>query len=65
MSKIKTHKSVSKRVKITKTGKLKKMKAGHGHFNSGEPGKVTRQKRRGSLLSNVHLKNIKNSLPNS
>lgn len=44
--KLKTHKAVSKRFKITKTGKVLKRAAGQDHFNSRDPGKITRKKRR-------------------
>jgi large subunit ribosomal protein L35 len=42
---MKTHKAMSKRVRITRTGKVLKRKAGQGHFNSRESGNVTRNKR--------------------
>lgn len=45
MSKIKTHKATVKRYRKTAGGKLKKVKAGQGHFNSRESGKTTRKKR--------------------
>lgn len=41
----KTYKALSKRVKITKNGKVIKRKAGQDHFNTRETGKVTRNKR--------------------
>jgi len=59
--KLKTHKATSKRFKLTKTGKLKKRTAGQDHFNSREPGKVTRNKRRDKKISNkTEEKTIKN-----
>lgn len=42
---MKTNKALAKRVRITKTGKMIKRKAGQDHFNSRESGKVTRNKR--------------------
>lgn len=42
----KTYKTLSKRVKVTKNGKILKRKAGQDHFNTRESGKVTRNKRR-------------------
>ncbi|MEK7632518.1 MAG: 50S ribosomal protein L35 [Patescibacteria group bacterium] len=42
---MKTHKAMSKRVRITRTGKVIKRKAGQGHFNSRESGNTTRNKR--------------------
>jgi len=43
---MKTHKTISKRVRVTKTGKLMKMHGGQNHFNSRDAGKITRKKRR-------------------
>ena len=65
MPKAKTHKSIAKRIKLTKSGKMKKVKSGQGHFNARESSKVTRAKRRDNSLSDVHKKNIKNLLPYS
>ncbi len=47
----KTHKAVSKRFTITKTGKVLKRRAGQDHFNSRDPGKITRKKRRDQSLA--------------
>lgn len=33
---MKTNKSVAKRIKVTKNGKIVGRKAGHGHFNAKE-----------------------------
>ncbi|MBT4277416.1 50S ribosomal protein L35 [Candidatus Falkowbacteria bacterium] len=58
--KLKTHKSTSKRFKLTKTGKIKKRTAGQDHFNSREPSKVTRNKRRDKAITNKkEIKTIK------
>lgn len=59
MGKLKTHKSVSKRFKVTKKGKVLKRKAGQDHFNSRESSKTTRKKRRDVLMSETLIKNIK------
>ena len=42
MPKLKTRKSIAKRIKITKKGKVLKKKAGQDHFNARESGKVKR-----------------------
>ena len=55
--KLKTHKSTSKRFKVTKNGKVIKRTAGQDHFNGKESGKITRNKRSDKQLSNK--KNIK------
>jgi len=57
--KFKTHKSMSKRISITKGGKMLKRKAGQDHYNSREPGKVTRNKRRDVSLSGSYRKTVK------
>ncbi len=52
MPKMKTHKGASKRLKITRTGKVMHRKAGQDHFNARESGKITKNKRRDESLSN-------------
>lgn len=65
MPKLKTQKSLAKRIKITKTGKILKKKAGQDHFNSRESGKTTRKKRRTTKVSKTNLKPLKKVLPHS
>ncbi len=57
--KLKTHKALAKRIKITKTGKILKRKAGQDHFNARSSGKITRKKRRDVTLDSAHLPAIK------
>jgi ribosomal protein L35 len=59
---MKTHKAISKRFKITRTGKVLKRVAGQDHFNSREPGKVTRNKRRDRQLGGRVGRNIKKAI---
>ncbi len=54
----KTHKAISKRFKITKTGKVLKRHGGQGHFNSRDSGKITRKKRRDQTFLS-HAKAVK------
>lgn len=61
--KLKTQKSVSKRFRITKSGKLFRKTAGQGHFNSRESGNVTRAKRSDAPAHQSDLKSIKQYLP--
>lgn len=70
--KMKTHKSIAKRVKITGAkkggrfggeGKLTRKSAGQGHFNSREPGKVSRNKRRDEQIVSKDAKNIRRLIP--
>lgn len=62
---MKTHKAMQKRVRITRTGKVIKRKAGQGHFNSRESGNVTRNKRTDVALTKTVRKAIKAMLPYS
>ncbi|MCC6639168.1 50S ribosomal protein L35 [Candidatus Falkowbacteria bacterium] len=62
---LKTHQSIAKRVRVTKTGKVIKKKAGQDHFNSRESGNITRKKRRDVQLTKQHAKNIKSYLPHN
>ncbi len=59
MGKLKTVKAVAKRFKITKTGKVKKLKDGQNHFNAKATGKQTRNKRKNLTLSKADAKVIK------
>ncbi|MBI4599133.1 50S ribosomal protein L35 [Candidatus Uhrbacteria bacterium] len=63
MAKCKTHKALAKRVRITKNGKVMKRYCGQNHFNTRDPGKITRKKRRDVELSGAHAKAIKTLLP--
>lgn len=42
---MKTNKSILKRIRVTKSGKLIRRKAGQNHFNAKESRKVQRRKR--------------------
>lgn len=61
--KLKTKKAVSKRFKVTATGKLLHRKGGQGHFNAKESGKKRRQKRGLMLVAQTELKALKRLLP--
>lgn len=54
----KTHKSIVKRYKITRTGKVLKKKAGQGHFNARESGNITRMKRKTTNQAKPFVKTI-------
>jgi len=56
---MKTHKTISKRIKLTKTGKLLRRKGGQNHFNSRESGNVTRSKRRDVAVAPAYAKSLK------
>ena len=61
----KTHKALSKRITVTKGGKLKKRHAGQDHFNTRASGKITRKKRRDNDFSKTHKKAVKELMPYS
>ncbi|MCK4553499.1 50S ribosomal protein L35 [Candidatus Parcubacteria bacterium] len=63
MPKIKTHKATAKRFTITKTKKIKRRKAGQGHFNARESGTITRRKRRDVNAHKSNVKTIKRLIP--
>lgn len=65
MSKLKTHQSIAKRIRITKGKKFKIRAGGQDHFNAHESGKVRRNKRRDINLSKSNIGNIKKLLPYS
>lgn len=48
---MKTNKSYSKRIKVTKTGKLVARKSGQNHFNAKERSATKGPKKRGVQLS--------------
>jgi large subunit ribosomal protein L35 len=63
MPKIKTHKATAKRVKITKTDKIRSRKAGQDHFNARETGKTKRSKRNDITTGMVSKKLLKSLMP--
>lgn len=65
MPKIKTKKTVSKRFKLTKKGKIKKITGGQNHFNARESGKTRRNKRRDTQIAKADHKTIRRSMPYS
>jgi large subunit ribosomal protein L35 len=58
MPKLKTYKTLSKRIRVTKNGKVIRRSKSQDHFNAGETGKAKRNKRRDIKVSKVYLKNI-------
>lgn len=63
MPKLKTRKSVAKKVKVTGKGKLKTRATGQNHHNSRDTGSQTRAKRRDNDVYEAVAKNIKKALP--
>jgi len=58
MPKLKTRKSVSKRFKITGSGKIKRRSTGQNHFNARDEGKSTRAKRKDGIVTPALAKHI-------
>jgi ribosomal protein L35 len=54
-----TIQSIAKRFKVTKTGKVKKMRDSQNHFNAKATGKISRKRRRDLTLSKSDAKVIK------
>lgn len=59
---IKTRKSILKRIKITKSGKILRRPVGQNHFNVKASGKKTLAKRRLKKFSAANLKTIRKLL---
>ena len=62
MPKLKTFKSLAKRVKLTKKGTVMSRAKGQDHFNSRETGKTKRNKRRDQIVPARMVKSIKKYL---
>lgn len=58
----KTRKSITKRFKVTKTGKVMRRAVGTSHYLAKNNGKKTRQKRKWVKMSKVDAKKIKSLL---
>jgi len=59
---MKTRKSISKRFKITKTGKVLRRPTGLDHYRAKKSGKRIRKSRKLVLVSKVEAKKIKKLL---
>ena len=62
MPKIKTHKGLNKRVKVSARGKVKRRKAGLSHLMSGKRGKVKRQLRKAGMAVGADAKRMRQAL---
>ncbi len=63
MPKMKTRKSIAKRVKRTGTGKYTYTKPGRRHLMTGKGGKKKRQMRKDGVLQSCMDQRIKKALP--
>lgn len=65
MAKLKTRKSIAKRIKVTGSKKLTTRHGGQDHFNARQTGKTKRNKRRDNHVSKTLEKSIRRVLPYS
>ena len=63
MPKLKTRKSLAKRIKLTKKGKALRSKAGRRHLLSAKTKKRKRKLKRRALVSTAARKLIKRAMP--
>ncbi len=59
MPKQKTHKGLSKRIKITATGKLRRKRCGGGHLMSGKNAKHRRRVGSSAIMTGATAKTVK------
>ncbi len=62
MPKLKTHKGLKKRIKVTAKGKVIRQKAGKSHLLSGKPGKRRQHLRKKAEVSPAFSKIMKRAL---
>ena len=62
MPKMKTHKGIKSRIRLTATGKLRYKRSFAGHLMSGKSGKRVRQARRPSFLSGAIARTVRQAL---
>ena len=65
MPKMKTNKSVAKKVKITKNKKVIRRATGQNHYNSKENGAEGRAKKKDRRMFSADEKNVVSALPYS
>ncbi len=63
MPKVKTHRGVAKRVKVTATGKVKRARAFHSHLLSSKSPKRKRALAKSQMVHPANAKNIKKLIP--
>ena len=62
MPKLKTHKGTTKRVKVTRTGKVMRENAASHHFLTHHTARTNRAKRTNSVVSGNIAKNVKRAI---
>lgn len=62
MPKNKTHKGLLKRIRVSKTGKVRHRSANHKHLRSGKGGKKLRQLRKDPYMTSADTKRLEKML---
>ncbi|MBC8530638.1 50S ribosomal protein L35 [Gehongia tenuis] len=63
MPKLKTHRGAAKRIRLTKTGKVKRNKAYKSHILNKKSRKRKRDLRKGTYATSADEKNLKQLIP--
>jgi large subunit ribosomal protein L35 len=63
MPKLKTHRGLAKRVKVTGTGKIKRSRAFHSHLLSSKTRKRKRNLSKTVVVHSANEKNVKKLVP--
>ncbi len=63
MPKVKTHRGMAKRVKVTATGKIKRSRAFHSHLLSSKTPKRKRNLSQTVMVHQANEKNLKKLVP--
>jgi len=63
MPKLKTRKSVKKRFKITKSGKVKRTRSGKGHILTKKSRKRKRHLRKAQMVSQTEARTLRKLMP--
>jgi large subunit ribosomal protein L35 len=63
MPKLKTHRGLAKRIKVTGTGKLKRSKAYHSHLLSSKTPKMKRRLSKSDTIHPSDAKKMKSLIP--
>lgn len=63
MPKLKTHKAVARRVRVTRNKKYMRKRGGQSHYNARENGKAGRNKKRDFAIAKTEHRNLKALLP--
>jgi len=63
MPKLKTHRGLAKRVKVTATGKIKRSRAFHSHLLSSKTRKQKRNLSKTVVVHSTNQKNVKKLVP--